>query len=91
MPQCNLKNETCGFRCTGADFSDEWDNIHNVVVPRMKKGCQTCGDHAEIEFKGLHDHVNAGLGKPVFDRANYNRWVHEVKCVHDRCKADGRC
>ena len=92
MASCSMSKEVCGFQCTGADFSDVWEELHNKIVPKMKQGCETCGSHAEELFKGVHDHVNAGLGKPVFDHANYIKYADEVACVKKAyCDRTGRC
>ena len=91
MTSCSMKNEVCGFQCTGADFSDEWDHLHNTVVPRMIKRCEVCGEHAGRLFKFDHDHVGLGLGKNAFDKKIYNEVYEEIVCVHNKCKADGRC
>ena len=80
-----------GFIYTDVDFSDIWDHLHNKIVPKMKKRCFNCGAHAEIEFQGLHDHVNAGLGKTPQYQKGYANWVHEVNEVYDKCVSDGRC
>ena len=53
--------------------------------------CDSCRDHAKKAFSGFHDHVNAGLGEPIYDKANYHRFVKEVQCVFESCKAAGRC
>ena len=88
MPECNLKNEVCGFRCTGYEGQEVWKEIH--AIPK-KIDCESCSEHADKMFKGLHDHVNAGLGKPVFDDSNYKSFVDEVNCTYNKCLASGRC
>jgi len=70
------------FVCTGADFSDVWNNIHNVIVPKMKQDCLNCGSHADTLFKGLHDHVSVGIGKePVYPKL-YDAFVKEINDTH---------
>ena len=83
MPDCNpeLTYEEF-FTCTGADFSDIWNNLHKVIVPKMKDRCYNCGAHADILFKGLHDHVNAGLGKNLEYPKLYESFVKEVTMTH---------
>lgn len=66
------------FVCTGADFSDVWGNIHNKIVPDMKERCFNCGNHADPLFKGLHDHVNVGIGKEPFYPKLYEGFVKEI-------------
>ena len=53
--------------------------------------CDECKSHAEFEFKGLHDHMNAGLKKKPFDKKLYSNWVKEVNDTFEACKIDGRC
>jgi transcriptional antiterminator len=71
------------FVCTGADFSDIWNKLHNEIVPEMKERCFNCGSHADILFKGLHDHVNSGLGKDIQFPKLYNSFVKEIKATHE--------
>jgi len=91
MATCLISKENCGFTCTGADFSDTWKQLHNKIVPEMKKRCFNCGSHAEQIFKGDHDHVNAGLGKRPFDKENYKKDMKERICVYNACVARGEC
>jgi len=88
MSDCNLKQINKNFTCTGSDESATWKKLH--ALPK-KMNCQVCADHADIEFKGLHDHVNLGLGKKSHYPKLYNQWVQEVNSVHEQCKKDGRC
>ena len=88
MSSCNLKNERCGFKCTGFDGSAIWHEIHNIP---KKIDCEECSSHAGMLFKGLHDHVNAGLGKHPFDGKNYKKFYEEVKCTFETCVKEGRC
>ena len=53
--------------------------------------CEECSNHADFEFKGLHDHINAGLGKEPHDKKLYKKWVNEVNDVFEACVLDGRC
>lgn len=86
--ECNLKNETCGFRCTGYDGAAIWNEIH--AIPK-KIDCEECSHHADLLLKGVHDHVNAGLGKHPFDSKNYKKFYQEVKCTYETCVKEGRC
>lgn len=88
MTECHLKNENCGFRCTGYDGKEVWTKIHDLP---KQIDCESCSDHADKLFKGLHDHVSAGLGKiPVYSQ-NYKEFVDEVNCTYKICKVQGRC
>ena len=88
MVSCKVGDQIAGFTCTGYDGKNIWKKIH--AIPKEIE-CQNCSDHADLEFKGLHDHVNLGLRKEAFDKNTYNEWYEEVKAVHDACKKDGRC
>lgn len=82
--------EQCGkhFHNTGYNGSKVWAEIHNIP---KKIDCEECSDHADFEFKGLHDHVNAGLQKKPHDVHHYQKWVKEVNDTFQECLADGRC
>ena len=86
--KCTIASESCGFQCTGYDGAHRWKKLHAIVEGIE---CDTCRDHAVQMMKGLHDHVNAGLGEPIFDKKNYKAFVDEVACVHKSCVAAGRC
>ena len=88
MPECDLKNETCGFRCTGFEGGEIWKEIH--AIPK-KIECESCAEHTTSIFNGVHDMVNAGLGKKAFDKSNFNKFADEVECVRARCQEEGRC
>jgi hypothetical protein len=83
MPECNPNLTNENFICTGADFSEVWNHIHKEIVPQMKRDCYNCGSHAELLFKGVHDHVSIGIGKtPVYPKL-YEAFVKEVNSVHN--------
>lgn len=83
MTDCNPKlTFNKYFVCTGADFSDVWNNLHNKIVPMMKNRCYNCGSHAEILFKSLHDHVNVGIGKNPKYPKMYESFVNEIVETH---------
>lgn len=86
--QCDMKNEVCGFKCTGYDGSEIWDKIHKAADSIE---CETCRDHGQKLMKFAHDTVNLGLGKHAFDKDNFNAMYKEIECVRDKCKKDGRC
>ena len=31
MMECDIKNEKCGYQCTGYDGSAEWSKIHKIA------------------------------------------------------------
>lgn len=89
MSECDLKNETCGFRCTGYDGKQVWKKRMDAI--KKDTDCESCKDHAIKHESFSHDHVNAGLGKKVFDKKNYHQTIKEILCVQSSCLKDGRC
>lgn len=87
--QCEVGKENKHFVCTGSDESHVWNHLHNDV-PKLFN-CEHCAQHAKFEFRGLHDHVNLGLGKTAHNKKTYQKWVEEVNDVNKQCKLDGRC
>jgi len=88
LAECQASKEQCGFRCTGYSGEEIWKKIH--AIPKEIE-CEECADHTEKILNGVHDLVNAGLGKQTFDKKNFNQFADEVQCVRDICRADGRC
>lgn len=80
MIECTMANEAPGFECTGSDESDSWKRIH---AEPEKMHCGTCANHADYLFRGLHDHVNVGLGKGTYDTNTYEKFVNEVTNTHE--------
>ncbi len=79
----------CNFKNTGMKYGEVWDHMHGLIDKEV--GCEECNVHGHQGIDGLRDHIAAGIGKKVHDRAKYNRFVNEVLCVRDRCRAEGRC
>ena len=78
---CNLKNEMCGFSCTGFEGKEIWKELEKTV---KKIECESCRDHAEKLISFIHDLVNAGLGKPLFNERNFNKIHSEIDCVFNK-------
>ena len=79
--ECNLKNERCGFRCTGYSGVKIWQELEKTV---KKIDCETCRDHALELINFVHDVVNAGLGKPLFNEKNFIKIYKQIQCVYDK-------
>ena len=79
--ECNLKNEICGFSCTGFEGKAIWSDLEKIV---KKIDCETCREHATELINFIHDVVNAGLGKPLFNEKNFNKIYKQIVCVHDK-------
>ena len=78
---CHLSREICGFSCTGFEGKKIWQELEQTV---KKIDCETCRDHATDLVSFLHDLVNAGLGKPLFNEKNFNKIYKQIQCVHDK-------
>ena len=85
MESCKEDGASCGFHCTGYEGAGIWKKIHSIP---KEIDCEECSYHAKFELEGLHDHVNAGLGKPIYNKEQYRKWVDEVNCA---CKRSGVC
>ena len=81
MMECNLKNEICGFSCTGFNGNKVWSKLHNL---HKDIDCEECADHAKRLFEFIHDVVNAGLGKPLHNEKNFNQIYNEIQCVYNK-------
>lgn len=57
-----------------------WNAIHSLVkeVP-----CPTCRDYAERFTVFFHDTVNYKLGKPLYDKENFNYFLDLFSKVRD--------
>lgn len=88
MTSCKIKDETCGFRCTGYDGSAVWKKLHAAV---LEIDCEECREHGKDLISGVHDLVNVGLGKNAHNAENFARFADEVACAYAKCKASGRC
>ena len=85
---CDLKNETCGFKCTGYEGSKVWKKLHQLP---KEIGCSECAAHADELFTGVHDAVNIGLGKKIQNPKNFEKFAKEIACTYNKCKKDGTC
>lgn len=89
MPECHLKNETCGGRCTGFDGKFAWENRRKAINKDID--CDSCNKESHKLETFNHDIVNGRLGKQIFDKKNFHEFVDIVNCVSNKCKKDGRC
>ena len=88
MPECHLKNETCGGYCTGYDGSKIWEERRMI---NDKIECESCHAEAQKLETFTHDIVNGRLGKKIYDKDNFHSFVDIVKCTQASCLEDGRC
>lgn len=79
MVECNLKFEVCGFSCTGFEGGQVWNDLDKAV---KKIDCESCQEHAKQLMSFIHDLVNAGLGKPLFDSKNFEKIYNQITCVY---------
>jgi hypothetical protein len=88
MAECHMKNEGCGFRCTGYDGSEQWARMEKIVDSIE---CDECRDHGKAGLSGWHDTVNINLGKKPYNADNFRTFASEVSCALDRCTRNGTC
>jgi len=86
--QCDLKNENCGFQCTGYEGGHVWKKIHDAA---KSIECDACREHGQSLMNFAHDVVNLGLGKKAHDKKNFLAMVNQVNCIASKCALDGRC
>lgn len=79
--ECDLKNEICGFSCTGFEGKKIWQELESTV---KKIDCESCRNHAIELISFLHDLVNAGLGKKVYNEKNFNKIYSQINCVYNK-------
>lgn len=83
--ECNLKNEVCGFSCTGFDGGKIWKKLDKDID---EIDCESCRDHAKDLISFIHDLVNGGLGKPLYNEKNFNKIYHEIECVYSKISGE---
>lgn len=88
MTECTIKTERCGGLCTGYDGSKIWEERKKI---NSKIECESCKEEAGNLETFTHDIVNARLGKKVFDKNNFHKFVDIVNCTANSCKKEGRC
>lgn len=52
-----------------------WEAFHDLAhrIP-----CTGCREEAESFVRFWHDSVNKKLGKPIFDKQNYQLWLNKI-------------
>jgi len=85
---CTIKEERCQGKCTGYNGAHIWKAIDKDVD---KVECQTCKEEGHDLIDFAHDIKNVQLGKPVFRKANFHKYVSIVNCVSNTCKKEGKC
>lgn len=86
--ECTIKTERCGGLCTGYDGSKIWAERKKI---NSKIDCESCRVEADLLETFTHDLVNARLGKPIFNKPNWNKFVGIVQCANNSCKKEGKC
>ena len=82
---CDLKNEVCGFSCTGFEGREIWRDLEKTV---NKIDCESCREHGINLISFLHDLVNGGLGKPLYNEKNFNQIYNEIQCVYSKIQGE---
>ena len=88
MLECTIKDEKCQGKCTGYNGSSDWKRIDKEID---KIGCETCRQEGHDLIDFAHDVKNVQLGKSVFKKANFHKYVKIVNCVLDSCLKEGKC
>jgi len=86
--QCSIETEKCQGKCTGYDGSAIWKDI-DKDVDRVE--CEICREEGHDLIDFAHDVKNIQLGKNVFRKDNFHKYVDIVNCVSNSCKTDGTC
>lgn len=83
---CNLKNESCGWKCTGYEGSHIWKAIRDSV---NKIECETCKEDGLKLVSFMQDVVHVGLGLPIFDKKNFESMSKRLECIISKSKDHG--
>ena len=54
-------------------------------------GCETCKKEGHDLIDFAHDVKNVQLGKNVFRKDNFHKYVKIVNCVLNSCLKEGKC
>jgi len=76
--ECSIDGEKCGGLCTGFDGSHIWAAIDKEID---KTECETCHEEGKKLISFAHDIVNGRLGKPYFDKKNFEEFIKIVNCL----------
>ncbi|MDA1136905.1 MAG: hypothetical protein O2916_11765 [Proteobacteria bacterium] len=85
MIACDLKNEICGYSCTGYEGKAIWKELENTV---KKIECESCREHAINQINFIHDMVNGGLGKPLYNESNFNKILNQANCIQSKISGE---
>jgi len=84
LTECTIAEESCSGLCTGWDGSNEWKARMDRINDKKIYTCETCQEGARDLEIFSHDIKNAQLGKPLFNKKNFKKLAHEVKCICDK-------
>ena len=85
--ECNLKNEICGFQCTGFKGGKVWKKF--MEIAKQDIDCEHCRDEAMKLLSFLWDFSHGGLGTELYDKSNFLEVAKRVKCVADHVSEHG--
>lgn len=78
---CNLKNEICGWKCTGFKGSKAWDAMQKAIKDNVD--CEHCQSEGLSFLSAWRDMNNAGLGLKIFDLSNLKKWLKRIICINE--------
>ena len=55
-----------------------WGSLHAIAAEIRDKGCSSCGQEAVELVSFIHDLTNLKLGKPIYDPANFQKWLDKI-------------
>lgn len=76
---CNLKNEICGWKCTGFKGGPTFKAIRKVI--KKKVDCEHCEEEGQKFVNFWQDLNHGGLGMPIHDKKNFLEWADRIQCV----------
>ena len=82
--ECNLKNEICGWKCTGFKGSKVWEKFREIAKKDID--CEHCQKEGLKLLSFLQDLTHGGLGTKLYDKKNFLEIADRVKCVADNIR-----
>ena len=83
---CHMKNETCGWQCTGYQGSHIWGKMRKAA---NEIECEHCKQDGLKLLSFMQDVVHVGLGLPIYDKKNFNEMSKRLECIISRSKEHG--
>lgn len=81
-----MKNEVCGWKCTGYEGSHIWKAIREAV---NKIECEHCKEDGLKLVSFMQDVVHVGLGQKIYDKKNFDSMSKRIQCIISQNKEHG--